>query len=333
MKWYPWLRDSYQQIIASQQNQQAHHALLIHTLPGMGEQSLIYAISRWMMCQQPQGQKSCGTCRNCQLMQAGTHPDHYRIESQEGKTGIGIDAVRQTTEKLYEHARMGGAKLVWLLKAERLSEAAANALLKTLEEPASNTWFFITSHQLYRLPATLRSRCVCRYLAPPGTNLALKWLQNEHPADVLQITTALRLSGGAPLTALQLLQPAYAEPRQQLCQHIATALSMGNWYALLPFLDHNQTERLHWLASLFLDARKYQQRAFTWLSNPDQQPLIQQLSVRFSSSQLHELITSLFRCRQQLTTTPGINRELILADLLLTLEHQKTLLSDPLKAE
>ncbi len=45
----------------------------------MGDEALIYALTRFLMCQQPEGHKSCGKCRGCQLMQAGTHPDYYTL--------------------------------------------------------------------------------------------------------------------------------------------------------------------------------------------------------------------------------------------------------------
>ncbi|MBF3375273.1 DNA polymerase III subunit delta', partial [Leptospira borgpetersenii serovar Arborea] len=115
--------------------------VLIHSLPGMGDDALIYALSRWRMCQQPQGQKSCGECRACQLMQAGTHPDYYLAEPEKGKSTLGIDAIRDISEKLYDRARLGGAKVVWIKEAAQLTEAAANALLKTLAEPPENAWF------------------------------------------------------------------------------------------------------------------------------------------------------------------------------------------------
>lgn len=135
MKWYPWLRPAYEQLVANHQAGRGHHALLVHALPGMGDDSLIYALGRWLMCQQPDGQKSCGQCRACQLMQAQTHPDYYLIEPEKGKATLGIDAIREVTEKLYDRARLGGAKVVWIKDAAQLTEAAANALLKTLEEP------------------------------------------------------------------------------------------------------------------------------------------------------------------------------------------------------
>jgi DNA polymerase-3 subunit delta' len=115
MKWYPWLRPDFEKLVASYQAGRGHHALLIQALPGMGDDALIYALSRYLMCQQPEGHKSCGQCRGCQLMQAGTHPDYYSLLPEKGKSTLGVDAVREVSEKLYEHSRLGGAKVVWIL--------------------------------------------------------------------------------------------------------------------------------------------------------------------------------------------------------------------------
>ncbi len=85
---------------------------------------------------------------------------------------MGIDAVREVTEKLNEHARLGGAKVVWVTDAALLTDAAANALLKTLEEPPAETCFPAT-REPERLLATLRSRCRLHYLAPPPEQYAV----------------------------------------------------------------------------------------------------------------------------------------------------------------
>lgn len=89
MRWYPWLRPDFEKLVASYQAGRGHHALLIQALPGMGDDALIYALSRYLLCQQPQGHKSCGHCRGCQLMQAGTHPDYYTLAPEKGKN-IGL---------------------------------------------------------------------------------------------------------------------------------------------------------------------------------------------------------------------------------------------------
>ncbi|STI76472.1 DNA polymerase III subunit delta' [Escherichia coli] len=57
MRWYPWLRPDFEKLVASYQAGRGHHALLIQALPGMGDDALIYALSRYLLCQQPQGHK------------------------------------------------------------------------------------------------------------------------------------------------------------------------------------------------------------------------------------------------------------------------------------
>lgn len=321
MKWYPWLRPDFEQLVASYQSGRGHHALLIHALPGMGEDALIYAISRFLLCQTPQGHKSCGHCRGCQLMQAGTHPDYYVLAPEKGKTTLGIDAVRGVSEKLYEHARLGGAKVVWIQDAAVLTDAAANALLKTLEEPPAQTWFFLACREPARLLATLRSRCRLHHLAPPAENYACAWLGREVTASQEAMLTALRLSAGSPGAAEILLQEAPWAQRQALCQAMDAALQSGDWFAMLPVLNHDSVaERLQWLASLWLDALKIQQGA-TLLSNVDCAVLVHNLAGQLRGETLHALLHAVFTCREQLLSVVGGNRELLLTDLLLNLER------------
>lgn len=321
MKWYPWLRPHFEQLINSYQAGRGHHALLIQALPGMGDDALIYAITRFLMCQQPEGHKSCGKCRGCQLMQAGTHPDYYTLEPEKGKTTLGIDAVREVSEKLYEHARLGGAKVVWLKDAALLTEAAANALLKTLEEPPEKTRFFMSCREPGRLLATLRSRCRLHHLAVPQENWALSWLEREVTASQEAALTALRLCSGAPAAALALLQPESWSQREALCRAVASALDSRDWLSLLAVLNHDRAaERLHWLASMLLDALKCQQGA-TLLSNVDVWGLINTLANRLSGNMLRAILHDVCQSREQLLTVTGLNRELLLTDQLLRIEH------------
>ncbi|WP_406914852.1 DNA polymerase III subunit delta' [Enterobacter quasiroggenkampii] len=321
MKWYPWLRPHFEQLIGSYQAGRGHHALLIQALPGMGDDALIYAITRFLMCQQPEGHKSCGKCRGCQLMQAGTHPDYYTLEPEKGKSALGIDAVREVSEKLYEHARLGGAKVVWLKDATQLTEAAANALLKTLEEPPVKTWFFLSCRDPGRLLATLRSRCRLHHLAVPQESWTLSWLEREVTTSPESALAALRLSSGAPAAALALLQPDVWSQRETLCRAVEMALNNHDWLSVLPALNSDQAvERLHWLASLLLDALKLQQGA-TLLTNPDAWTLVNTLANRLSGTILHAMLHEIFQSREQLLTVTGLNRELLLTDQLLRIEH------------
>lgn len=321
MKWYPWLRPAFETLVSGYQAGRGHQALLIQALPGMGDESLIYALSRFLMCHQPQGQKSCGQCHSCNLMQAGTHPDYYYLQPEKNKSTLGIDAVRDVMEKLYERPRLGGARVVWINDAALLTEAAANALLKTLEEPPENTWFFMSCHEPARLLATLRSRCRHFHLMPPGETWSMAWLAREVTTSQEAMLTALRLSAGAPAAALERLSDEHLAQRLKLCSALDASLTSGDWLSLLPVLNQdNAAESLRTLIALLLDAIKHQQ-GITRLANVDVPSLIQRLAGQLSPSRLQAIAHDASECREQLLNVAGLNRELILSDRLLRWEH------------
>lgn len=322
MKWYPWLRTPFEQLIAGYQSGRGHHALLVQALPDMGDDALVYALCRWLMCLRPQGHKSCGTCHSCQLMQADTHPDSYTIGLEKGKSATGIDAIREVTEKLYHHAQQGGNKVVRITNADSLTEAAANALLKTLEEPPARTWFFLLSRERSLLPATLRSRCLTWHLAPPDESYALAWLARESARSGEELTSALRLCGGSPPAALALLEPARWQLRARLYASLAKACDSSDMLSVLPELNHDDAvSAVHWLCTLLLDAVKYQQGALSAITNTDSLPLVSSLGQRSPATRLHALLHAWFQCRERLQHVTGVNRELILTDTLLTWER------------
>lgn len=318
MNWYPWLNPSYRHIISQHQAGRAHHALLIQASEGMGDDALVWGISRWLLCQHPDGQRSCGQCHGCQLMQAQTHPDWYRLEAEKGKSTLGIDAVRQVTEKLYHFAQQGGAKVVWLPDAAQLSEAAASALLKTLEEPPANSWFFLVSRDPSRLLTTLRSRCMSVLLTPPDEAQSLQWLSKQATQNEAQLTAALRLSASAPAAALTLLTSTRWQARDELCAMLPEALQ-SDILLLLPLLGGDEApSRISWLLSLLIDAMKWQQGATGWLSNPDRQDVVALLAGSFASRGLDESLHDWMQCREQLLHVAAVNRELLLTDRLLS---------------
>ncbi|MEJ5062908.1 DNA polymerase III subunit delta' [Erwinia sp. MYb375] len=317
MNWYPWLNHSYRQILSQHQAQRGHHALLIQALEGMGDDALIWGISRWLMCKRPDGLKSCGECHACQLMLAGTHPDWYRLEAEKGKSSLGIDAVRSVTEKLYHHAQQGGAKVVWLPDAGQLTEAAANALLKTLEEPPKNTWFLLSSREPSRLLPTLRSRCLLWHLAPPAEAQSLQWLQKQSAAGLNERTAALRLSAGAPAAALALLDDKIWQQRHRVCEALPDALQ-GDMLSLLPALHHDDAaQRIGWLCSLLIDAVKWQQGGGQFISNVDRQADVMRIATLLPTSAIDASLRQWIICRDRLLNVVAVNRELLLTNQLL----------------
>jgi len=322
MSWYPWLSAPYRQLVEQYQSGRGHHALLIHAARGMGDDALVYGLSRWLLCQHKDGEKSCGTCHSCQLMIAGNHPDWHVLAPEKGKNSLGIDPVRQLIETLYNFSQQGGAKVVWLAETELLTEAAANALLKTLEEPPANTYFLLGCSEPGSLLATLRSRCFYWHLPTPDENLATQWISRHQSADPVAIKTALRLCNGTPLSAQALLQPERWKQRLSLCQQLATSCQQRDMLSFLPQLNHDDVaERVQWLCSLLLDAIKWQQNAGHFIINHDQQPLIAQIARLQTNDALQKSVQAWMHCRQQLLTIIGVNRELILTEQLLEWEH------------
>ncbi|WP_431222690.1 DNA polymerase III subunit delta' [Serratia sp. L9] len=322
MNWYPWLNTAYRHLVGQYTAGRGHHALLLHAAPGNGDAALLYALSRWLICQQRNGEKSCGECHSCRLMLAGNHPDYHVLAPEKGKSSLGIEPIRQLIETLNSHAHQGGAKVVWLSQAELLTEAAANALLKTLEEPPANTYFLLGCRETSSLLATLRSRCFYWHLASPDEQLGLQWLSRQGVGNPNDRLTALRLHDGAPIAAEQLLQPEHWQKRLALCNALSTALPQCDMLLLLPVLNHDDVaDRLHWLCALLLDAMKCQQGAASYILNQDQLALVQQMASRLSSASLQQITQQWLNCRHQLLSIVGVNRELLLTEQLLSWEQ------------
>lgn len=212
---YPWLQPILAQLTLLATQQRMAHALLISGMAGLGKRPLANALSAFLLCKQPINQQACGQCKSCLLLAAGNHPDILLLNPESNT--IGVDDIRRLIEFTQGAAQQQGNRVIILPQAQRMSEAAANALLKTLEEPPQGCFLLLLSEQPQRLKATLLSRCQQWRVAPLNETALLSWLaeQCEKPIPAF----LYRYTGGAPLQALALLEGSEA-------QHIATLLHM-----------------------------------------------------------------------------------------------------------
>lgn len=151
----PWLRPHYQFLQENLQQDSLHHALLVHGKAGVGKSELCRTLAQRMLCHAP-NELPCGECKSCQLFNAGSHPDFHHI-SPEGQ--IGVDEIRAASAKLSGTAQLNQGKVLVIHDAERMTVAASNSLLKTLEEPTDNTFLVLVTSQPNKLLATILSRC------------------------------------------------------------------------------------------------------------------------------------------------------------------------------
>lgn len=110
------------------------------------------------------------------------HPDLHRVRPEEDKRTIAVDQIRDMAEALALTPHMAGLKLVVIEHADRMTTEAANALLKSLEEPTPDTYLFLLAERPGRLPPTIRSRCQRLSLKPPAPQRAREWLAAAGPA-------------------------------------------------------------------------------------------------------------------------------------------------------
>ncbi len=191
------------------------HALLLHGPKGIGKRQFADELAQWLLCKSPGPEGACGHCKACGWFEQAGHPDFKRIEpaaesaaeDEPGKKGgkyITIKEIRELGDFLGLVSHQGGWRVVVIQPAELLNAAAANALLKTLEEPPANVMIVLVSHQPRRLPATVLSRCRKLAVAQPSRDQARAWLIGQGLQEQMAILDEV---GGAPLLALECAEP------------------------------------------------------------------------------------------------------------------------------
>jgi len=170
----PWLEQLQQQFNHTFQQGRLHHAIMLHGLRGTGKSLLASSLSDGLLCDKPNSLVACGTCKSCLLIKAGNHPD--RLDIGEANSSIGVDQIRELGEFIYHSAQQGGNKVVVIRFADSMTSSAANALLKTLEEPNANRYLILCCDDVSRLPATIASRCFKQLVV---AEQSANWLCNQ----------------------------------------------------------------------------------------------------------------------------------------------------------
>ncbi len=134
------------------------------------------------------------------------HPDLRWLSLLEEKKTIGIDQIRGLIDELNLTSYQGLGKVAVIEPANDMTVDAANSLLKTLEEPPGDTLLILIADRVGKLPATIFSRCERIDFAPPTESMGLRWLDRLQPGATW--IDALRISGGAPLAAIEALESA-----------------------------------------------------------------------------------------------------------------------------
>jgi DNA polymerase-3 subunit delta' len=201
--------------------------LLFSGEEGVGKEKAARAFAAALLCRKPGKDGACGSCHDCLLLGSGAHPNFLFIAPE--TQFLRIDEIRALREELSLKAFSDRPRVAILCPADRMTPQAANALLKTLEEPPAGAHLILVAHRASILMPTIVSRCQRVPFFPLAADAVAKILSRhpdvagEHPRPVIAL--AAKVSGGSPGRALSLL-PVLAEERETWLA-LLTRLSPG----------------------------------------------------------------------------------------------------------
>ena len=203
----PWLREGWRRLCSALETRRLPHATLLAGPAGLGKREFARAFVARVLCREAKGEEgACGRCRSCEQQAAGSHPDFVLVTFElrdDGKlrTEITVDQIRTLSARLALTPQQNGYQVALIDPADAMNDNAANALLKTLEEPSAETLLVLVSDEPARLPATILSRCSRVDVRFPAAEVARTWLESRG-IDAKAAATALALAAGNPGEAL-----------------------------------------------------------------------------------------------------------------------------------
>ncbi len=257
----PWLQRQLASLLT-----QRGHALLLTGPSGLGQYELGMALIRAWLCEAPGPFGACGSCGSCHAIDVRTHADlrvlmpetlclehgwpldestQKELDDKKRKPSrwIRVDAARDAVGFGQTTRSRGRTKAVLVFPADRLNTEAANALLKTLEEPAGDLRFLLATEAADQLLPTVRSRCQSHALAWPDEQEALEWLSSQAGTGAGQSAarTWWKAAGGRPDDALAWAGLGLTEA---VWRSLPRAVARGDWAALSAWAPARQLEVL-----------------------------------------------------------------------------------------
>ncbi len=284
---YPWQNEVWQ--ILTQDQASRGHALLLRGRKGIGKLGFAQYLAKFLLCEKPSSERqACENCSSCRWFEQGGHPDFRLVEpetlselSDEINTRVRSDTeantevrpsntkskkkpskqisvaqIRALTDLINMSSHRGGYKIILIHPVETMNVAAANALLKNLEEPPPQTLFILVTHRPHHLLPTIRSRCRQIAMPTPDFTQAIDWLDQQGIKDP-KASLALAAVGYAPLAALEYYDDEYFLQHEFFIKHISTLKSLNPIFLAEEMQKSDLPTVVNWLQKWCYDLISY----------------------------------------------------------------------------
>ncbi|ARC54908.1 hypothetical protein AOQ88_01445 [Candidatus Riesia sp. GBBU] len=314
MNWYPWLNSYYKKLISCFQKKYKKNSLLLFSDYGVGSESIVYAIGRWLVCNNRNGVKSCKTCKNCYLSISKTYPHWYNIDGN--SSYLNISYVRSLIGKLHFFSHNMN-KVICVYNTENVRESILHILIKMIDKLFVNTYFLFDSHNMNDLVSLVRSRSLFLSLKRPKKKFIISFLKRVKKKEVssLDIKMAVDLYSGSPVYAFLFLERNKLKDRLRFFNILNEKILHRDVLSLYFELLKDTHEKVCWMISILLDTVKFLCNIKD-ITNYDQTNLIKNLK-NLSFSSLYKMICSLISFKKEVALDFYKNQEVMIFDKLL----------------
>lgn len=313
----PWQQQNWQQLNHYLQQNRIPQALLISGVRGIGKSNLARQFAYALLCPNRNSDGiNCGSCSYCALIKAGNHPDFIEITVEDDKKVITINQIRSLIIDSYLKPQFENYRVIVIQPADAMNISAANAFLKSLEEPQERTVFILLTDKPYKLTATIRSRCQKIVASPPDVQSLDTWLYANNLA--IDAASHINLVKSSILTLKHLEDSNVLKQRLECFNDwVALAVEQANPAVVAAkWAAYPEIELLDWMLSWVVDIIKGEYKVKTEITyNQDFIMSLQKISQQTRQAGLYKLYDQVLRCRQQLSTQ--LNFQMMLEDILI----------------
>ncbi|MTI82080.1 MAG: DNA polymerase III subunit delta' [Firmicutes bacterium] len=295
------------------------HAYLFTGPAGVGKTTTAQAFGMALLCESPVEGDSCCSCRSCNQVSGGNHPDLHQV-SPSGAV-IKLEQIHLLQKSVYYRSYQGGRQVFLIKNCDLMTAEAANSLLKTLEEPPESSVFILISSRPYALLPTILSRCQQFWFKPMSVDQIIKGLKLLSDISGEQAQMIASMAGGSLARGLIINSEDIDTGRQKVLQ-VFEKIYSGNIVELLQQSADLSTDReqaLEWVNLLQLWLRDLlvwkQTRNKSLVINSDMEEHLVKWAEKYNSRRLMDMMEEIERSRMRLEARGNIR--LVLDALLL----------------